>query len=572
MATSTKKNHDYATEWAEKVISGEIIANKKNIQVAQRHLDDLKNGVEGYVWKPEAAIKVINFIEMLPDPQSGKNLKMELFQKFLISSLYGWRDKDNNRRFTKAYISMARKNGKSLILGGVGLYEMQFGTEPERKREVYISSLSLSQSKTIFNMITSQLNMVNAKSPWMRKQFEIRKTDIVHKPSESILAPLSMNPSAVDGKAVQTGLMDEFASQKDTEMYNRIRTSMSLMKNPLLALISTASNDLNSPMYAEYGYIIKLLNKEITNENYFVFCAEMDSEEEIENQDLWVKANPLLSNKSHHKTILKNIKQDIEEQRELGDEQGVLIKNFNMWQATNEETYISPDRWEAIATDEPIDITNSQVYVGIDLARIGDIAAISFAHILEDGRTFVDTHGFVSTVTPIEVKSKRDKIDYMKLAEEGHITISSSASGIIDYAEMVTWLLAYEKKHNLNIKFLVYDNWDADAFINEATKLGAKWTALQLSQGYKGMSPPTKQFRYAVFNKKIVHNNNPLLNLAVRNARVKQWDGNIKIDKDKQREKIDSLIALINAFSESKDYEFKPKSPSEKIKEGKFSF
>src|SRR5699024_8671095 len=246
--------------------------------------------------------------------------------------------------------------------------------------------------------------------------------------------------------------------------------------------------------------------------------------------------------------------------------------NFNLWQATNEETYITSDRWEAVATDEPIDITGTETYVGIDLARIGDIAAISFAHMLEDGRTFVDTHGFVSTVTPIEVKSKRDKIDYMKLAQEGYLTISSSESGVIDYAELVQWLMDYEKKHNLDIKFLIYDNWDADAFINEATKLGAEWTAIQLSQGYKGMSPPTKQFRYAVFNKNIVHNNNPLLNLAMRNARVKQYDGNIKIDKDKQREKIDSLIALINAYSEARNHEFKPQSLDERIKAGDFSF
>src|SRR5699024_3264720 len=114
-------NFDYATYYAEQVVSGKIIASKKNIQVAQRHLDDLKvQNVLNYQWRPEKAAKVIKFIEMLPDPKSGENLKMELFQIFIVGSLYGWRDADDNRRFTKAYISMARKNGKSLILGGVG--------------------------------------------------------------------------------------------------------------------------------------------------------------------------------------------------------------------------------------------------------------------------------------------------------------------------------------------------------------------------------------------------------------------------------------------------------------------
>ena len=105
------KHYDWATEWAEKVVSGEIIASKKNIKVAQRHLDDLKNGVEGYEWKPEKASHVIKFIERLPDTKTGKPMPLMLFQKFIVGSIYGWVDKDGNRRFTKLYISMARKQG-----------------------------------------------------------------------------------------------------------------------------------------------------------------------------------------------------------------------------------------------------------------------------------------------------------------------------------------------------------------------------------------------------------------------------------------------------------------------------
>lgn len=106
------KDYDWATEYAKMLTEGKIPSSKKNMKVAHRHLNDLMYGVEGYTFKPELANNVIKFIEMLPDPKTGKPLTLRLFQKFIVSSLYGWVDENGYRRFTKAYISMARKQGR----------------------------------------------------------------------------------------------------------------------------------------------------------------------------------------------------------------------------------------------------------------------------------------------------------------------------------------------------------------------------------------------------------------------------------------------------------------------------
>ncbi|MCD2137179.1 terminase large subunit [Salinicoccus halitifaciens] len=567
------KHYDWATEYAKKVVSGEIIASKKNIQVAKRHLDEINLKVLNYHWKPEKASHVIRFIEKLPDTKTGKPMPLMLFQKFIVGSLYGWVDKDGNRRFTKAYISMARKQGKSILSSGIALYELLFGKSPAEGREIYISSYTLSQAKTIYNMAYRQLNIIKANSKTLRNRLEMRKTDIVDKPSDSKMMALSNNPDAVDGKNPAVVLLDELASVPDDEMYSRLKTGMGLQENPLTLLISTASDNLTSPMFEEYQYITRLLNGEIKNDRYFVFCAEMDSEEEIENEGLWMKAMPLLENKKHRPTILKNIRQDIEEQREKGETTKILIKNFNLWQATNEKNYLSLDRWEACRTDKQIDITGTDAFVGLDLSKIHDLSAFSFIHMLENKKMYVDTHAFVSTVEDIEVKSKRDKIDYMKLAQEGYVTMSNNElSGIIDYEQMIEWLLEYEKKHNLNIKYIVYDPYNIDVFIKAAERKGVKWDFIELRQDYKNLSPNIKGFRYAVFNKEIIHNDNPVLNRAIYDARVKEFNNNLRIVKEKRTDKIDSLMALFNAFSEAKEYEYAPESISEKIAKGKFSF
>src|SRR5699024_8808334 len=335
------KDYDWATEYAIKVVSGEILASKKNIASAQRHLDDLEiQNTLGYKWSPENASHVIKFIEMLPDTKTGKPMPLMLFQKFIVGSLYGWVDSKGNRRFTKAYISTARKQGKSILSSGIALYELLFGKFPSEGREIYIASLTLRQAQTIYNMAYRQLNILKAESKALRDRLEMRKTDIVDTVSDSKLMALSNNPDAIDGKNPSTVLLDELASMPDDEMYSRLKTGMGLQSNPLTALISTASDNLNSPMYEEYKYINKMVEAKIKNDKYFYFCAELDEISEMENEELWIKSMPLLENKKHRPIILKNIKQDIAEQREKGNETNILIKNFNLWQSTGANSFI----------------------------------------------------------------------------------------------------------------------------------------------------------------------------------------------------------------------------------------
>lgn len=107
-------NHDidYTTEYAKKVVNGDILASNKNIQAAQRHLDDLNNPLLNYHFDYERANNVIDFFGELPDPKSRKLLKLAGYQAFIVGSLMGWRDSEGHRRFKKAYVSMSRKNGR----------------------------------------------------------------------------------------------------------------------------------------------------------------------------------------------------------------------------------------------------------------------------------------------------------------------------------------------------------------------------------------------------------------------------------------------------------------------------
>ncbi|WP_260833021.1 phage terminase family protein, partial [Staphylococcus pseudintermedius] len=110
---------------------------------------------------------------------------------------------------------------------------------------------------------------------------------------------------------------------------------------------------LNSQMYQEYKYITKILSGEVKADSYFVYCAEMDSEEDVKDESMWVKAMPLLESDEHRNTILRNVKSDIQDELENGTSyHKILIKNFNLWQANKEDSLINISEWESVEVNK----------------------------------------------------------------------------------------------------------------------------------------------------------------------------------------------------------------------------
>ena len=550
---------DYATLYAEKVVSGDILVSKKNYAVAKRHLNDLKNPPDGCYWDVEKANKAIKFIEMLPDPKTNEPMPLMLFQKFIVGSIYGWRRDGGFRRFTKCYVSMARKQGKSLVVSGMSLNELLFGQYPKYSRQIYVSSSTYKQAKTIFKMASQQIRLLREKSNLIRKSTEVRKTDLAHTTSESVFEPLSNNPEAVDGKDPTVAILDELASMPDDEMYSRFKTGMTLQKNPLTLLISTAGDNLNSQMYQEYKYITKILSGEVKADNYFVYCAEMDSEDEVNDESLWIKAMPLLESDEHRDTILRNIKSDIQDELEKGTSfHKILIKNFNLWQANKEDSLININEWDSIEVKrDDYNLYGKDVYIGVDLSRLDDLTSVGFIFPTDDGDMLIDSYSFIGLRTDLEQKSKRDKINYEKLINLGEAEVTTSESGMIDYKRVIEYILYIVDEYQLNVKALCYDPWNAQSFITTLESMMIDWPLIEVGQNFRSLSQPIKTFRMWVAEKTIKHFGNSLLTIAVNNA-VLIYDGedNVKINKKMNRQKIDPIISVITAFSEASMHEF----------------
>src|SRR5690625_978966 len=553
--------NDPGTQYAKKIVNGDIVAGKKVIKACRRHLEDLEKEDFGYVYLPDRAEIAVKFMEIVPDISSGEMIPLAELQKFIVYSLFGlYHKEDNNlRRFNKALISMARKNGKSALISGIAIFEFLAGKYPIQNRQIYCTAQSREQASIVFNMVVQRLDGLLAKSEAIRNDVRKVRNEINQKSSYSVLKPLSKDTGNINGLAPTLSILDEYGASTTNEMMEVLESGSMLQPNMLTLIISTAYFDLNSPMYEqEYKHGEKILNKEVDQDNYFVLVYEQDEEKEIYNEELWVKSNPLLEVDSIRKTLMRKLRERFHEMVAKNDLLGLIVKNCNMWKQGSENSFLPIKEWHACEAD-PINTYGRDVFLGLDLSRTGDLTALYEIYPLKDNKFYIDGHSFVATVEGLVAKSQRDKIDYEMLINKGYATKTDLKSGFINITQVVHYAANLIIKNNLNVQAFCYDSWHIANFISEWEKHYPDLDIpfVEVPQNYKYLSEPIKQFRFNVYERKIQHSNNPLLNIAVNNAVIKyDNNANMMLDKQKNREKIDPIVAVITGFSEAKDYEY----------------
>ena len=213
---------NYAAEYTDKVLSGEIVACKKIKQAARRYRRDLKASKRKknpwpYYFDEDFANKAIKFIELMP-ARDGSPLKLELYQKWLVAELFGWRDKaTGNRRYDRAYISMARKNGKSYLMACLGALYLLRENKPAMNRECVYTANSNSQAHLAFDMLSSGLRQVSKVSESVRDRLKINRNEIIDLQSNSRAVPLASDLHSLDGYQSDLAIIDEFALARNDE-------------------------------------------------------------------------------------------------------------------------------------------------------------------------------------------------------------------------------------------------------------------------------------------------------------------------------------------------------------------
>lgn len=533
---------DRVTKYAKEVLDGNIIAGELVKLACQRHMDDLKRSKKKdfeFKFDIDIADRYIDFFKLLKHSKgekAGQPIELELWQCFRIGSVFGWVHKKTRlRRFFEAYNQVARKNGKSTEAAGVGIEGLTI--DGEQGAEIYSAATKKDQARIIFD---EAKRMVNA-SPYIKKHVDVFQLNINMPMTNSKFEPLSSDANSLDGLNIHFGIIDELHAHKTREVYDVLVTATGARSQPLIWIVTTAGFNINGICYEKYEYAVKVLKGIIKDDSFFAYIAQPDEVDDPFDETTWYKANPNLGVSVNIDDLRTKVKQAKEIPAALTN---FMVKHLNMW-VTAETAWMNMIKYqECEEANKDFDIEKlkgRKAYCGIDLSATTDITSVTLEFPLDDGYYAWINHNFIPEEDLIE-KERRDKVPYTAWAREGWITLTPGS--VIDY----DWILSYimEQSKLYKIVELDYDPWNATQFANNAMNEG--FECVEIRQGYRTMSEPTKDVEKLVLQKKLITFGNPVLKWAFSNA-VAKLDpaGNIKLDKSKATQRIDPVISGITA-------------------------
>lgn len=535
---------------------------QKHRWACERFLKDLKkSGMKDfpYVFDEEKALRFFEWAALHKHTKgvlAGEPIEFTPIQRFIFGNVYGWVHQDTGlRRFRKAYWQVARKNAKSQSLAIVGDYELMALGEP--MSEVYIGATKSMQAKIIYNEVVAMLK----RCPLLKGKWHESYGVIRHPKSDSILRALSKDDGKTgDGLNPQCGLIDEYHAHPTDEILEVINTGMVARRQPLLFIITTAGTNFGGPCYrVEYPLVEKILDPSLDFDvaDYFCMVNELDRDQEgnliddVKDEECWVKANPIAAT---YPEGLANIRSKLASALESPEKmESFLTKNMNLWVNQSAMSYMDMAKWKerGAITEIPVDLYGRSAYVGIDLSKRIDLTAAGIIIPIDiDGTVKYVTraHGFIPEDT-VAVHEKTDKVPYRAWAKAGYLTVTPG--DVVDYRFIESWIHETTDDLGVNVKELCYDPYNATHFAQDFDAQGI--TTVEVRQGMRTLSEPTKAFREEAYRGNILHEPNPLLDWAVSNAVTKRdHNENIILDKEKSTNRIDPIAAVINAFSRAR--------------------
>lgn len=537
---------DELIKYSEQVLNGDVIACQEHKWACQRFLYDLeREGTDEfpYIFDDERAERFFDWMSLFKHRKgvlAGEYIEPHIIQKFIFGNIYGWIHQETKlRRFNKGYWQVGRKNAKSQSLGTVGSYEGSAFGEPAA--EVYCAATKKDQAKIVWEE-TEAMIMGNDD---LRSRFKVAYGTITHLKSQSVIKPLSKEDGKKgDGYSPQCGIIDEFHAHETSEMYDIIDSGMGARPQPLLMIITTAGFNLNNPCYrVEYKYVTQILDPDnpVENENYFVMINKLDEGDDIKDESCWPKANPILcSYENGVEYIRKQLKVALDVPEKM---RNFLTKNMNMWVDAKEDGYMRMNIWKECESKE-IDLLQYPLWIGVDLSTTTDLTSVGMVFKLPEGNYAVKQHSFMPE-EKLHERMNRDKVPFDLWEKKGYLT--TTPGRVVDYSFVEQYILGL-REDGYDIQEINYDKWNATHFAQIMEEDG--FLMVEIPQTIKHLSLPTKDFRKFVFNKQIIHFNDPLLDWAMGNAVQKQdAQENIMLDKSKSTERIDPLAAIINGFS-----------------------
>ncbi len=472
------------------------------------------------------------FIKHVDGEKAGEPFVLERWQQSVMANLFGWKDKNNLRRYTECFVYVPRKNGKTTWSAGTGLFTM--ACEGEERGRIYSTAKEREQASIIFGIAK---DMVQADEE-LNDRFRLFRYYILYGKNKSVFKALSAEAKSKFGMRPTVVINDELHVHDTPDLVDSLQTAMGATRQPLTIHLTTADTNRESLCNEKYGYAKKVRDRIYTDESALRFLPviyEADKDADWTDPQVWRDVNPNLGVTITEKFLHSECEKAMKTPRYINQ-----FKRFYLnIQTSAESAWIPVQKWQDCRTVVPASkLAGLSCWGGLDLSSVQDISAFVLVFIVNNSYVWLP-YFWIPEEFAFE-KEKKDRVPYSVWAQQGFLEMTPG--NLIDYD--VIRKRIQELGQMYQIEEVAYDRYNATQIVTQLQ--GDGFNMIPFGQGFISMSGPSKEFETAVLGGKLVHNNNPVLTWMVANAMVlMDAAGNIKPAKNKSRDRIDGVVAGI---------------------------
>lgn len=531
-----------AEKYIKDVLSGKQIAGRLVRLAVEKHKALFVNGE--CTFDAESANHALRFFSSLRHTSGeygGKPFTLLPWQAFLLWVIFGWKRKDGTRLFTKVYVEVARKNGKSELAGALGLYlafyDKEFGAE------VYSAANTGDQAAICWSAGSKMAKMLQSESEKFKNAVRVYDSTNNRNITGNMgfFRPVAADSRTLDGLRPHGAIIDEYHEAPDDSVLRVMESGMVNRRQPLLFVITTAGFNVNGACYQYRKTIVDILEGRKDEPGTFGLIYTLDEGDDWNDEKTWYKANP----SAPQTPTLEGLQREYSKAKAEGAsaEVNFRTKNLNQW-LTTKTRWLSDEIWMRNKA-APIRDTTLQWWAGLDMSTTRDLTAfVLFSDKDSEGKHNVLSYLFHPEENA-NVRMRRDGVPYLDWHKDGFIEFTPG--DVVDQDFIFDRIMALTTE--FNVLDILYDPHNATQI---AINLGVNGRKSQaFTQTTRNFHEPIKYIETTASLGLLRHGGHPLMRWMCQNVEIyRDGNGNGKISKrGADINRVDGIVALAMAIA-----------------------